>query len=68
MQNVVVVYVVFVTYCQCITLSTITAFLESICTWLPIKKSELGMTPAQNIHVKCVNTEYKMSINIFKPK
>ena len=32
------------------TSSTTTAFLESVCTWLPIRKSEFGTTPANHIH------------------
>lgn len=28
-----------------VTLSTITAFLESTSNWLPVRKSELGITP-----------------------
>lgn len=34
-----------VVYSQCVTLSTITAFLESNSTSLPARKSELGITP-----------------------
>ena len=51
---------------QGFTSSTTTAFLESICTWLPTRKSEFGTTPAHHIHIQhsiieCLNTEYEIS-------